>query len=1087
MPFGQFYGVRFTIIAHCSRGEYPIVSGTTPSLGDEDHRNGVRLYTTPEKYPVWSSKVVFIPLNTVVHYRYGMLSGGEFKEWESVSERVLDSLCTRIDVSVMITTDEWDKEPPFLNDSEGKDVPAVESQHQPPCERVLSKSKLTGKSTMHLMKADFSLWAKERQTDAKEEVSCITSQDGVVVVSLFLPVRVSRKKGGGWDVKWDYESFLSLEATNSRMRVTRVGVLRYDRIIEKQEEASLCEALSPFNCAPVFFEKTFHQKFYNDFCKGVLWPAFHHVLGVYSDAYTLALPNITELWQIYTEANRMMRDKVVEVYNPGDLVWIHGFHLLLLPSFLSRPLRGAKVGLFLHTPWPSSEIFRTLPFREDLLSGALNADVVGFHLFEYARHFMTACRRILGLTEKEGRLIRYKNRNVSVICIHAGVEPSVIENSLLPSSANRVDNVEEVARAYEDFIRSRFVFLGLDKVELLKGLQHKLLAFEMMLKEDPSLAERVCFLQFGVNMHEREDDTNQTNIELHSICDDINQKYSMGGHPVVRYVELEGVNLALIDRLAYLLLGDCLIDTALRDGMNRVPMEFVMAHATRRKDNPGVVVLSEFSSCIRVLRGALRINPWKVRDVGDVLRQVLLFSRDEHVALHENNGDFIRNHNTGFWANEVLCSIKAVQKRTLEHRTTAAVGLGMHSATMGMDLGMRQLDNAVVMRAYRASKRRLIVVDYAGTLLSEEKSPFSGGSLVSKPCHVLLFNLSRLCSDPSNVVFVVTGRERAALTDRLGELHGLGLAAEHGLFFKWPKTGVSAEVRPWEAFVALRTQSWRQLTKTIMQLYASRTNGAYVEDKGSTLLWQFRDADPDFGFIQSKELEDHLNSVLLPFNVDVLRGSGRDSSAGGYLEVRPKGVNKGAFVGAMLDRMAQQDPTAPPDFVLVVGDEESDEMMFESVRDYEEHQRARNTMDGELCKQVHCFTVTVGKKPSTALNYLRDIEEVHELLSGLAGVSTNLRRNFHSTSELSNMNVMEEKSHLGGDVSPSKATITPAFLSESVSGGLTPIAICIVYICYRPCAVVGPGLNIHCAHSPHPPPLCRCMKAHVPQVTVIIT
>ncbi len=1020
MPFRQFYGVRFTLIAHCSHGEHPIVSGTTPSLGDEDYRNGVRLYTTPEKYPVWSSKVVFIPLNTVVQYRYGMLSGGEFKEWESVSERILASLCTRIDVSVMITTDEWGREPPCENDGEGQDVPAIESH----------------KSTMHLIKADFSSWAKGRQSDAKEEAPCITSQDGVVVVSLFLPVRVSKKKGGGWDVKWDYESFLSFDATNSRMRVTRVGVLRYDGVIEKYEEASLCEALSAFNCAPVFFEKTFHQKFYNDFCKGVLWPAFHHVLGVYSDVYTLALPNITELWQIYTEANRMMRDKVVEVYNRGDLVWIHGFHLLLLPSFLSRPLRGAKVGLFLHTPWPSSEIFRTLPFREDLLRGALNADVVGFHLFEYARHFMTACRRILGLKETAGRLIRYKNRNVSVISIHASVEPSVIKNSLLPSStSSRVDNVEEVARAYEDFIRSRFVFLGFDKVELLKGLQHKFVAFEMMLKDDPSLAERVCFLQFGVNMHEREVDTNETNTELHSICDDINQKYSVEGHPVVRYIELEGVNLALIDRLSYLLLGDCLIDTALRDGMNRVPMEFVMAHATRRKDNPGVVVLSEFSSCIRVLRGALRINPWKVREVGGVLRQVLHFSRDEHIALHEIDGKFIRKHSTGFWANEVLCSIKAVQKRTLEHRTTASIGLGMHSATMGMDLGMRQLDNAVVMRAYRASTRRLIIVDYAGTLLSEEKNQFSGASLVSKPDHILLFNLSRLCSDPSNVVFVVTGRGRAALTDGLGELHGLGLASEHGLFFKWPKTDVCAESRPWEAFVALRTQSWRQLTKTIMQLYASRTNGAYVEDKGSALLWQFRDADPDFGFMQSKELEDHLNSVLQPFDVDVLRGSGWDSSTGGYLEVRPKGVNKGAFVGAMLDRMAQQDPCAPPDFVLVVGDEESDEMMFESVRAYEEHQRARNTTDGELCKQVHCFTVTVGKKPSTALNYLRDIEEVHELLSGLAGVSTNLRRNFHSTSELSNMNIMGgKKPHLDDESSPSRTAITPAYLSTTVSG-----------------------------------------------------
>ncbi len=1034
MPARSYYGVRFTLVADFSHGEHPIVSGTSPSLETEDPRNGVRLYTTPEKYPVWSSKVVFIPLNTVVFYRYGMLSGGEFKEWESVSERVLDSLCARIDDSVMITTDEWDVEPPVRDDG---DMPTTEIQEQSTNKRHHSRSS-GGKSTMHLMSINFSSREKERQADAKEEVSFITSQDGVVVVSLFLPVRIARKKGGGWNVKWDYESFLSLEATNSHMRVTRVGVIRYNGVIEKHEEASICEALAPFNCAPVFFEKTFAQKFYKDFCKGVLWPTFHHVFGVYSDVNPLVLPNITELWQIYTEANRMMRDKVLEVYNPGDLVWIHGFHLLLLPSFLFRTLRGAKVGIFLHTPWPSSEIFRTIPFREDLLRGALNADVVGFHLYEYARHFMTACRRILGLKEKEGRLIHCNNRIVSIVCIHAGIEPSIIRKSLMPPVENQVDNVEEVAHEYEDFIRYRFVFLGFDKVELLKGLQFKLLAFESMLQEDPCLAKRVCLLQFGVNMHERENDTDQTNTELHCICDDINKKYSSEGHPVVRYVELEGVNLALMDRLAYLLLGDCIIDTALRDGVNRVPMEFVVAHAARRKESPGVLVLSEFSSCVRVLRGALRVNPWKVREVGEVLRQVLLFSQNERIALHVKDGDFIYNHSTGFWANEFLCSIKAVHKRTVEHRMTATVGLGMHVTATGMDLGVRQLDNATVMRAYRASKRRLVVVDYAGTLLDEQKNPtssalFAGGSLVSKPCHMLLLTLSRLCSDPCNVVFVVTGRERAALVDGLGEVHGLGIAAEHGLFFKWPKADTCAETQPWEALVALRDQSWCQLTKTIMQLYASRTNGTYVEDKGSTILWQFRDADPDFGFMQSKELEDHLNSVLLPFDVDVLRGSGRDSSAGGYLEVRHKGVNKGAFVEAMLDRMTQQDPSAPPDFVLVVGDEESDEMMFESVRGYEEHRRARSKIGGgeEGCEQVHCFTVTVGKKPSTALNYLQDIEEVHELLSGLAGISTNLRRNFYSLQHLSNMN-MEDQS-APGDLSPSRASNLSGFFN-AVSG-----------------------------------------------------
>ncbi|CAN0083615.1 unnamed protein product, partial [Hapterophycus canaliculatus] len=136
--------------------------------------------------------------------------------------------------------------------------------------------------------------------------------------------------------------------------------------------------------------------------QGVLWPVFHHVVDVYGDhVMRFFTPDtLAELWQCYANVNRRFRDKIVEVYNEGDLIWVHGFHLLLLPSFLTRVLRTARVGLFLHTPFPSSEIFRTLPFREDLLRGMLNADQqIGFHLFEYARHFLTCCKRILGLNE----------------------------------------------------------------------------------------------------------------------------------------------------------------------------------------------------------------------------------------------------------------------------------------------------------------------------------------------------------------------------------------------------------------------------------------------------------------------------------------------------------------------------------------------------------------------------------------------------------------------------------------------------------------------------------------------------------------
>ena len=211
---------------------------------------------------------------------------------------------------------------------------------------------------------------------------------------------------------------------------------------------------------------------YNGFCKGVLWPILHHMTSVYSkekspqemsddspspdsnqfssystDDVELGLIHgvggrEAQYWSAYNSVNRKFAEVVVQCFNEGDLVWVHGFHLLILPSYLTRRIPMAKVGLFLHTPFPSSEIFRTLWCREDILRGMLNADQVGFHLFEYARHFLTCCRRLLGLNygmipDSSGGhnlAIDTSGRHVAVTSIHAGVEPQVLNQILMHTS-----------------------------------------------------------------------------------------------------------------------------------------------------------------------------------------------------------------------------------------------------------------------------------------------------------------------------------------------------------------------------------------------------------------------------------------------------------------------------------------------------------------------------------------------------------------------------------------------------------------------------------------------------------------------------
>jgi len=211
------------------------------------------------------------------------------------------------------------------------------------------------------------------------------------------------------------------------------------------DRASLTEALAHFSAVPVFLDPEMQHTFYAGFCRSFLWPVFHNVIkaGAYSHS----------AWRAYCSVNRLFADKVVEVYETGDMIWAHDYHLLLLPSYTLRHLRTATVGLFLHTPFPSSEIFRTICVRDELLRGMINADVVGFHLFEYARHFLTCCKRQMGLDLKEQKIggtsgtgdvfltVKDNERTVVVVISHAGIEPAMLEQVEL--AANKIDPFRE--------------------------------------------------------------------------------------------------------------------------------------------------------------------------------------------------------------------------------------------------------------------------------------------------------------------------------------------------------------------------------------------------------------------------------------------------------------------------------------------------------------------------------------------------------------------------------------------------------------------------------------------------------------------
>ena len=340
---------------------------------------------------LYFSSAVFLPGDVgSVTYRYCVFSGGKFNRWEGGG-----------DISRVLVNEGYENMTRAERDS-SRMVDSFGIIHtgdtsslmpSPPLSMTYNASKHASTATavsegLSFRSRQFAEWGRKTRIDGN-----LKSTDGVIIVAYFLPVNLHRSRNGVWSATWDSENILSLTLD---ARATFVGSVRYHNApIPVEEEEAVTIALMSLNCHPIFINQPTHYQFYDLYCKQSLWLLLHHVADVYGPLKQadIGAKGQQDLWFTYSTVNRIFRDKVVEVFQAGDMVWIQGFHLMLLPSFLRRFLQQAKIGYFFHTPFPSSEIWRRMTRREDLLRGILAADQIGFHLYEYARHFLTTCHR----------------------------------------------------------------------------------------------------------------------------------------------------------------------------------------------------------------------------------------------------------------------------------------------------------------------------------------------------------------------------------------------------------------------------------------------------------------------------------------------------------------------------------------------------------------------------------------------------------------------------------------------------------------------------------------------------------------------
>ena len=459
----------------------------------------------------------------------------------------------------------------------------------------------------------------------------------LILVSNRLPLSITKRKG-----KLNFKPSVGGLATGLSSLYKRKNGLwvGWPGLALKGEEREVARTrLESERCHPVFLTQQEIEHYYHGFCNKTIWPLFHY--------FTQYVVYSKEFWGSYKKVNEKFRDAVLEVLKREDVIWVHDYHLMLLPKLLREEAPEACIGFFLHIPFPSYEVFRLLPWRKELLLGMLGADLIGFHTYDYAQHFLNSVRRILGYEHTLGQ-INTEERVVKVDAFPMGIDYERF------SSAVNDPAVQREVRKVRRHVGDRKTILSLDRMDYTKGILERLEAIELMLEKHKELQGNFTFIQISAPSRTKVHAYQQMREGIEQMVGRITGRFGgKGGAPVdYRYQGYPQEDLVAFYRAA-----DLALVTPLRDGMNLVAKEY----AASRVDGDGALVLSRFAGAYGELRGAIAVNPYDIESMADSIYQAITLDPEERRERMQRMRRTVSRNDIYWWLERFLREVAAVR------------------------------------------------------------------------------------------------------------------------------------------------------------------------------------------------------------------------------------------------------------------------------------------------------------------------------------------------------------------------------------------------------------------------------------------
>ncbi|KAI1977949.1 Trehalose-6-P synthase/phosphatase complex subunit [Ophidiomyces ophidiicola] len=664
---------------------------------------------------------------------------------------------------------------------------------------------------------------------------------------------------------------------------------------------------------------------YLHFCKTILWPVFHYQIpdNPKSKAYE------DHSWVYYKAVNQAFADRIVRNWKRGDIIWIHDYHLLLVPSMVRKQLPDAKIGFFLHTAFPSSEVFRCLSVRKELLYGILGANLIGFQTQEYCHHFLQTCSRILTV-EAVNEGVQLEDRFVNVGTFPIGIHPRSLE------IRRQEDDVQRWVRTIKDKYQGKYLIVARDKLDNIRGVRQKLLAYELFLNKYPKWRDSVVLIQVASSTAEHS--------ELHAIVSDIatrvNSFHSSLAHQPLVFLKQD---LLFPQYLALISVADVFMVTSLREGMNLTSHEYIHCQDGKyggKKHGP--LILSEFTGSASVFDGhPLLVNPWNYQQCADALNTALEMSAEDREQQWTKLNEAVNIHTTDKWIRNYISALDNV----------------FQEQSCRDNVSIPRLSVSSLRKLYKLSCRRLFILDYEGTLASWG----SPTSIILTTPKRAIDTLNDLLEDPKNIVYVMSSRMPEELERLFRQVPGLGLIAENGCFIR------EANREEWIRLVDdEETQEWKDSLADMINYFHVRTEGSWVEERHASLVFHYDNAeDLSIAERHASDCANHINDTCQQHQI-------RAVAVDGAVIAEPTNHNKATAASLVLQHILTRASSMPgsapkPDFLFVVGDGREDEAVFRWANKLQE--------DGII---QNISTVTLGSKNTEAKATLpQGVESYH--------------------------------------------------------------------------------------------------------------